>query len=59
MPDQIYLMVVHCKISLADPDHALFEIVTKLKQFIIRVYKKHGSPQEEVWITSEKLDRYR
>ena len=57
--DQIYVIVVDYKIGLANPEHALFDIVMALKQFVMKAYRSHGSRQEEVWITSEKLTLYR
>lgn len=56
--DQMLLLIVDYSLSLGDPDHALMEVITKLKQAIVAAYTKHGSKQEEIWITSEKLTRY-
>lgn len=55
MTDDLVLCFVDYQLNFDDP--ALTQQVHDLKWTILRWYRYHGSPQEEVWVVAHQVIR--
>jgi hypothetical protein len=56
--DQIVMLMVDYRISLTRKRVSLSGEIARLKKCIQDAYRKHGRPQEEIWVVAHRVTRH-
>jgi hypothetical protein len=55
--DCVVLLIVDYKVPRGNPGNSLLEHLDNLKKKIESAYSDFGSPQQEVWLVTHRIDR--
>lgn len=56
--DKIVLLMIDYKIPLSNPRETLAGKIAELKAQIRKAYERHGSPQDEEWVVTQRITRH-
>ena len=55
--DAIVLLIVDYRLPRGNPEESFLEHLHRLKEKVESAYSDFGSPQEDVWIVTHRIDR--